>query len=181
VSPHETIARMRAYQEALEKIRIDIQEEQHREANTDRIDELAQSLKKQRPRLTVEELEQGAIELNDSMLAVLTKYADEIGRLHAQLQNIIEHPSLMQYAARDRLVQFSRLRTILRRALYRYSLEFGWLLTKTTEEDCPQELHMRMQDLLHRIAEFSRALHFHVGAVYRPLSINTVFADSDPM
>lgn len=180
MNPHETIARMRAYQAALELVRLDIQSEQQRETDPDRIDELVRTLGRRGPARSSQEVELDAIAANDNNLAILMKYANEISRLSGQLQRIIENPVTVKSAARDKLINYSRLRAILRRALHRDTLEFGWLLAKTTEKDCPQELHFRAQELIHRLAEFSRALHFHTGSDFRPLSIHMLFLDRDP-
>ena len=180
LSPHETIARMRAYQTALDLVRLDIKDEQHNETGPHRIDELARVLRRRSPALQEYELDHAAVELNDQNLASLLKYVAEVGWLHGELQRVVDNPSLLQYAARDKVVNLGRVRIVLRRALHRYSLELGWLLPKIGG-DRPQNWNTRTEDLFHRIAVLSRALHFQTEKNYQQLSIHMLFQSYEPM
>lgn len=177
MSPHETIARMRAYQAALNLVLIDIRTEQYKETQPDKIDETIRTLRRRNPMLSEQELELAAAESNDKELGFLMGYVNEVSGLHAQLQKVIDNPSLLARVARDKLVDYPRMRSILRRALHRCSVEHGWFLDQLEVEDAPRDSDVRIQKLHRRIAAFSRALHFQTGNVCQPMSIHTLFRD----
>ena len=163
-----------ALRTALEFVRADIQHAQQFEADPAHTIDRE---KRMRDRFSKEEVERWVPQSVERSLGVLTGYGDQVREWLNQIEQALALPGPIDVNDPATTVDYKGIRRVLKRALIRDGLYYGWLCGAAGERHA-MVLPETKPRLEARLYAYSRAIHYQPWQAYFQLNIHTLFMPS---
>jgi hypothetical protein len=162
-------AELTACRTALEFVRTDIQKAQRLESDPNYTSDMEKYMSE---RFSREEVERWVPQSVEKGLGILTGYADQVRQWLGQIERALSLPDPIDINAIN--VDYKGIRRVLKRALIRDGLYYGWLFGPDGQR------HARVfpaikTELEARLFAYSRAIHYQPWKTYFQLNVHTLF------